>query len=39
MCQKDLIFISFSKKFTGEVAAVIEQTLNTVFSNSNVEDF
>ena len=39
MSQKDLIFISFSKRFTGEVAAVIEQTLNTVFSDSNVEAF
>lgn len=36
---KDLVFLSFSKPFTGEVASVIENTLNTLYSNKKVTAF
>ena len=36
---KDLVFISFSKPFTGEVAAVIENTLNLLYTENQVEAF
>lgn len=36
---KDLVFISFSKPFTGEVASVIEDTLNTLYTEGQVEAF
>jgi len=36
---KDLIFLSFSKPFTGEVASVIENTLNILYTEDQVEAF